>query len=50
MLYQLLFDKRLSSRQWLALFVITTGCIFKELHKVTTSSLELGCLPSQNDR
>jgi drug/metabolite transporter (DMT)-like permease len=39
-LYQLLFNKKLSARQWASLVVLTIGCIFKELHKVSTSNFE----------
>jgi drug/metabolite transporter (DMT)-like permease len=39
-LYQFLFKKKLSGRQWASLCVLTVGCISKELHKLSSSALE----------
>lgn len=35
-LYQILFSKQLNRNQWMAIALITVGCMCKESEKVTT--------------
>ena len=43
--YELLFDKRLTARQWLSLLVLTAGCIVKEGSKFAGGGASLVAVP-----
>jgi len=46
LIYQALFDKKLTSRQWMSLVILIFGCVVKEVHKFSPSNL--GTVPYLN--
>jgi len=48
-IFQWLFSKQLSRRQWLSLLILTAGCILKECKKFTVKKDDSGQSPVEND-